>query len=578
MKKIYLLVASLSVGVVMSQTGKVGINTENPNATLDVVGVPTNTQSLDGIIAPRATGEQLRAKTYTGNQTGALVYVTVADPSPAGQTIDVTASGYYYFDGNKWVRVVNPGSSPVDWHVDGNNGTVAGKNFVGTRDDVALMFKVNMVNSGFISQFKDNKTTPSGANVSLGFESLPSAPTIPFTSPNTGDIRQNVALGWQALGTSASKVTGSLIQNVAVGDRALKSLQKGGTNIAIGNKAMQNAIEGNSNIAIGVNALHSLSATDNWGNIALGYRVAENMTGGRDNVFLKNFTAIDNQGDNFASGNNNIFIGKDSGYGVLTGNSNIAIGAASNLLDAKDGQINIGNVIFGAGADSSVQVNKKVGIATSKEIPATETFHVNGTARITDLPLNGATSAINTKTDGTASTTKDQAFTAVKTVVVDANGVLGTVSGLPVTELPLAPGVYKPIRYCAKNVIGDDPSMPVYTMTFPQSGYHFSWRDTGSGKFTLYVRRTSEYASQTMRAASRWLFSGSGFEGGVRGNFDVLGTDERVLDASFATSTMGKATLIVWPTAQTFNIDFTTLNTAGAREKVMNICIEQTVQ
>ncbi|AFR36084.1 hypothetical protein [Riemerella anatipestifer] len=304
MKKIYLLVASLSVGVVMSQTGKVGINTENPNATLDVVGVPTNTQSLDGIIAPRATGEQLRAKTYTGNQTGALVYVTVADPSPAGQTIDVTASGYYYFDGNKWVRVVNPGSSPVDWHVDGNNGTVAGKNFVGTRDDVALMFKVNMVNSGFISQFKDNKTTPSGANVSLGFESLPSAPTIPFTSPNTGDIRQNVALGWQALGTSASKVTGPLVQNIAIGDRTLKSLQKGGTNIAIGNKAMQNAIEGNSNIAIGVNALHSLSATDNWGNIALGYRVAENMTGGRDNVFLKNFTAIDNQGDNFASGNN----------------------------------------------------------------------------------------------------------------------------------------------------------------------------------------------------------------------------------------------------------------------------------
>ncbi|MDY3381498.1 hypothetical protein PG587_10080 [Riemerella anatipestifer] len=50
------MVASLSVGVVMSQTGKVGINTENPNATLDVVGVPTNTQSLDGIIAPRATG------------------------------------------------------------------------------------------------------------------------------------------------------------------------------------------------------------------------------------------------------------------------------------------------------------------------------------------------------------------------------------------------------------------------------------------------------------------------------------------------------------------------------------------
>ncbi|WP_250206619.1 hypothetical protein [Riemerella anatipestifer] len=428
-------------------------------------------------------------------------------------------------------------------------------------------------------QVKDNATTPSGANVSLGYESLPSAPTVPTASPATGDIRQNVALGWQALGTSASKVTGSLIQNVAVGDRALKSLQKGGTNIAIGNKAMQNATAGNSNIAIGVNALHSLSAADNWGNIALGYRVAENMTGGRDNIFLKNFTAINNQGDNFKSGSNNVFIGKDSGFGALTGNSNIAIGAASNLLDAKDGQINIGNVIFGAGAGSGVaQTEKKVGIATSKETPATETFHVNGTARIADLPLNGATSAINTKTDGTASTAKDQTFTAVKTVVVDANGVLGTVSGLPVTELPPPPEVYKPIRYCAKNVIGDASPAPTYTMTFANSGYIFEWKDTGLGKFTLYVRRTPEWAAQTRRAKADWWFSNGELYGGVRGDFTITATNERVLDASFLTSTMGKASLIVEQSAQTFNIDFTTLNPANGGPKVMNVCIEQTVQ
>lgn len=562
MKKIYLLVASLSVGVVMSQTGKVGINTENPNATLDVVGVSTNTQSLDGIIAPRATGEQLRAKTYTGNQTGALVYVTVADPSPAGQTIDVTASGYYYFDGNKWVRVVNPGSSPVDWHVDGNNGTVAGKNFVGTRDDVALMFKVNMVNSGFISQFKDNKTTPSGANVSLGFESLPSAPTIPFTSPNTGDIRQNVALGWQALGTSASKVTGPLVQNIAIGDRTLKSLQKGGTNIAIGNKAMQNAIEGNSNIAIGVNALHSLSATDNWGNIALGYRVAENMTGGRDNVFLKNFTAIDNQGDNFASGNNNIFIGKDSGYGVLTGNSNIAIGAASNLLDAKDGQINIGNVIFGAGADSSVQVNKKVGIATSKETPATETFQVRGTARITDLPLSGTASAINTKTDGTASTAKDQTFTAVKTVVVDANGVLGTVSGLPTVEDSSNTLINRSYEKCTKGPIGDGVNNTSQVITFYD--YEFRYTDVGWGTGNVEVRKST--------LPSRWAKNGK--IGGTTlfdaTNFDVKQSWTNVMSVAFHTSNSGMGQFIVESTGQAFEYRVLTLNANG--NKVYTFC------
>lgn len=86
--------------IVFSQ---VGIDTETPQATLDVVGAPADITKLDGIIAPRISGEQLRAKTYTTAQQGALVYVTEADTSPAGQTIDVTTEGYYYFNGTKWV-------------------------------------------------------------------------------------------------------------------------------------------------------------------------------------------------------------------------------------------------------------------------------------------------------------------------------------------------------------------------------------------------------------------------------------------------------------------------------------------
>ena len=59
--------------------------------------------------APQITGAQLRAKTYTDAQTGALVYVSEADTAPAGQTVDVTSVGYYYFNGaaaiNKWVPI-----------------------------------------------------------------------------------------------------------------------------------------------------------------------------------------------------------------------------------------------------------------------------------------------------------------------------------------------------------------------------------------------------------------------------------------------------------------------------------------
>lgn len=63
---------------------QVGINTGDPKASLDVTGFPTVGSKLDGIIAPRLTGLQLRNKTYTAAQTGAIVYVTVADTAPAG--------------------------------------------------------------------------------------------------------------------------------------------------------------------------------------------------------------------------------------------------------------------------------------------------------------------------------------------------------------------------------------------------------------------------------------------------------------------------------------------------------------
>lgn len=92
---------------------QIGINGESPNATLDVIGNPGDPFKFDGIIAPRITGDQLRAKNYTASQNGAIVFVTQEDTAPAGQTIDVTASGYYYFDGNsgKWIKLISAAAS-----------------------------------------------------------------------------------------------------------------------------------------------------------------------------------------------------------------------------------------------------------------------------------------------------------------------------------------------------------------------------------------------------------------------------------------------------------------------------------
>lgn len=113
MKSKLFTLALLSVG--LSLSAQVGINTNQPQASLDVMGSPSNVNKLDGIIAPRLTGVELKAKNYKAAQTGAVVYVTAADTAPTGQTINVTSPGNYYFDGALWQKQIG-----TDWQVKGN--------------------------------------------------------------------------------------------------------------------------------------------------------------------------------------------------------------------------------------------------------------------------------------------------------------------------------------------------------------------------------------------------------------------------------------------------------------------------
>ena len=80
----------------------IGIGTITPKVTLDIEGDAASTTVLDGMIPPRLTGDQLRAKTYSTDQTGAMVYITAADSAPTGQTANVDTVGYFYFNGTVW--------------------------------------------------------------------------------------------------------------------------------------------------------------------------------------------------------------------------------------------------------------------------------------------------------------------------------------------------------------------------------------------------------------------------------------------------------------------------------------------
>ncbi|MDP9962251.1 hypothetical protein [Chryseobacterium lathyri] len=72
--------------------------------------------------------------------------------------------------------------------------------------------------------------------------------------------------------------------------------------------------------------------------------------------------------------------------------------------------------------------SNSVGVSTPTP---TETLDINGTERIRELPVDGTSNVIYTKPDGTRSINKDQSFKALKTLVADANGVLGSVNWMP---------------------------------------------------------------------------------------------------------------------------------------------------
>lgn len=281
--------------------GQAGIGTTTPQATLDVVGKPLETSSLDGIIAPRMEGAQLRSKAYTVSQTGALVYVTLADTAPAGQTEDVTASGYYYFNGTKWLSV--------------NAGDIA-----------------NIYNSD--GALTNDRTLDINGH-SLSFES---------------SIRSTK---WDDDGRMR------------------------------------------------------IETTDPGADAVLGFH------GGNDtSLYIQQW---------------------DGGNAAITASGNTSELSFSTHYTANSAPITFstspgGNTM----GEPRMKITGEGNVGIDANVP-TEKLDVNGIVVVRDLPLNGADNAHHTISNDDESPAKDQTFTATRTVVSNADGVLGYVSGLPIT-------------------------------------------------------------------------------------------------------------------------------------------------
>ena len=236
---------------------------------------------------------------------------TLGYNAPGALFFQTSDSSLYAYTGTQW-RVVSGGGG---WLTTGNSGTVAGTNFIGTTDAVALVVKTNNT---------ERARVLSGGNVGIGTSSpafkldvggtsvitdrmiginnvqmmyLPDQATFlrsmfigtggNFLSHTGGDEGlYNMGIGLNALD---SVTTGYV--NVALGPESMKRLTTGFYNTAFGSNTLQNNISGDENAAFGLNALKNNTGDFNT---AIGTSALLFNTSGQTNTAVGNQALRDN--------------------------------------------------------------------------------------------------------------------------------------------------------------------------------------------------------------------------------------------------------------------------------------------
>ncbi|WP_042720214.1 fibrinogen-like YCDxxxxGGGW domain-containing protein [Flavobacterium sp. B17] len=126
---------------------QVGINNTSPKATLDITAKTTGSTTAEGLIAPRLDGVDIKGKDakYDTAQKGAIVYALSAVASPSTKTANITAEGYYYFDGSVWQKLSNSSAPTVVVTSSALNGTYK----AGTAMTASNTFTVTITNNSF---------------------------------------------------------------------------------------------------------------------------------------------------------------------------------------------------------------------------------------------------------------------------------------------------------------------------------------------------------------------------------------------------------------------------------------------
>ncbi len=349
---------------------QVGINTTVPNAQLDIrssnQALPSNT---DGILIPKV--DVFPAANPTLAQQGMLVYLTT--------TSGADLPGFYYWNNptTDWIPIGNNNSN--SWTIAGNSGTSATTNFIGTTDNVDLVFRRFNTISGRIGT----------SNTFFGRLS---------GSVSTGN--NNTYIGTEA---GRDNVNGQ--QNVFIGRRSGTFGTTGSDNILIGNGAgIFN--EANQNVFIGSFSGNGTSTGGN--NTFMGYSSGVATSGGSQNAFFgasagsANTTGIGNTilGTNTNVAANNLTNASAIGFNATVGASNsMVLGSINGINSATSSTaVGIGTTIPRGVLDVTSSVNgvliPRVAL-TSTIVQAPILNPQGGPLEISTLIYNTATAGVS---------------------------------------------------------------------------------------------------------------------------------------------------------------------------------------
>jgi hypothetical protein len=111
---LFLCIALIGITTIsISQTGSLGVNTSDPKTTLHVVKETSPLSKPEGIIAPRVTLAELNnaasLNLYNQEHDDAIVYVYESTGTPSGETENILAKGYYYWESltSRWIPFVS---------------------------------------------------------------------------------------------------------------------------------------------------------------------------------------------------------------------------------------------------------------------------------------------------------------------------------------------------------------------------------------------------------------------------------------------------------------------------------------